>query len=190
MTDECDKLDDYLAGGLNQNAEAEFVRHIEECEVCREAVDQQRWIDGLLQSSLALEPAPDAIVNALLATPVRQSLLTRRIVAAVMATAAAILVATGWVWLNRQAEDGTNSVAISGPANGEQVNAGRNETAATFVSDSNAIAVPVESRHHGVTIVRVYPTFQPRVDPQTLALQPTASTADANDIWSDYSNGG
>ena len=90
MSNDCDKLDDYLAGDLDGDAAERFIAHLRDCEACREAESQQRWIDSLLSSTerLQLEPAPRTLVESALKSPVRPWLAGRRYVAAVFAAAA------------------------------------------------------------------------------------------------------
>jgi anti-sigma factor RsiW len=177
MSSVCDNLDDYLAGTLSGDAAAHFNSHLHACEACREAVDEQRWIDSLLTSPdrLELEPTPRALVESVARSASRSWFMRSRYVGAIIAAAAAVLVATGLLLLNREAIEGTHATAkLKAPPDTAQTakNEVQNETGATFVADSNAIAVPVKSHRTGVTIVRVYPTFQPQVDSRTAALEP------------------
>jgi putative zinc finger protein len=194
MIYDCDNLDDFLAGDLHGDAAERFRAHLRDCEACREAESQQRWIDGLLASPkrLQLEPAPRALVESVRKSPAPPLYAGRRYAAAVLAVAAVVLVATGLVLLNREANDGTRSAAeIVSPSDGPQTvkNEEEREAGATFIADSNAIAVPVESHQPGVTIVRVYPTIQPRVETQTAAVEPSYTT-NLSDFWIQDSNGG
>ena len=54
------------------------------------------------------------------------------------------------------------------------------------------IVVPVESQHPDVTIVRVFPTYQPNYDTHAVAdpLSRTISTEVSHDAWPKKSNGG
>src|SRR4051794_26676514 len=97
MTIDCDKYDAYLNGDLPLDDVARFKSHMESCAECMEAIDEHRWIDGLLHSParLQLERPPAAILDS-----VRVSLANRRHrilqAACGLAAAAALLIATGW----------------------------------------------------------------------------------------------
>jgi anti-sigma factor RsiW len=194
MSSVCDNLDDYLAGALTGDAAAHFSSHLRTCEACSEAADEQRWIDRLLTSSdrLELEPTPRALVETVSKPASRPWFMPGRYAGAIIAAAAAILVATGLVLLNREAINDTHATAeVEAAVDDGQTakNEEQKETGATFVADSNAIAVPVKSHRPSVTIVRVYPTFQPQVDSRTAAIEPAYAT-NLNDFWTDDSNGG
>lgn len=153
MTHDCHKLDAFLDGELSPGDGARFETHLASCPTCREAIDEQRWIDGLLRgpSSAPLEtPVPALAVN------LRAAIAGRRrkwLAACGLAASAAalLLIAVGWtVSQNQQAH-----VAL-GPAVSEEP-----EPTATFVGGPDVIAVPVESDLPDVTIVRVYPVYEP-----------------------------
>jgi hypothetical protein len=194
MSSDCDNLDDYLAGTLTGHAAAHFHSHLHACGECRETADEQRWIDSLLTSPerLELEPVPRALVEIVSKSAARPWFMRSRYVGVFVAPAAPLLVATGLLLLNREAIEGARATAeAEAPSDGAvtATNEEQGEHGATFVADSNAIAVPVESHRPGVTIVRVYPTFQPQVDSQTAALEPV-DTTNLNDFWTEDSNGG
>ena len=45
---------------------ARFAAHLDDCPTCREAVDEQQWIDGLLRARIAqLETPPPAVCRIL-----------------------------------------------------------------------------------------------------------------------------
>jgi anti-sigma factor RsiW len=56
----CRRLDAYIDGELSREIRGLFVAHLDQCSACREAIDQQRWIDSVLTSAAAaeLESAP------------------------------------------------------------------------------------------------------------------------------------
>jgi anti-sigma factor RsiW len=155
----CDKLDAYLMGDLPIGDVAHLESHLEACAKCREAIDEQKWVDSLLQSPLRIqiERPPATILVSL------QSSLShrrRRILQAAwgLAAAAGLLVAVGWSMLNRQVE----LPSISVIQNMAVTEAGRTvhpvRPQATFVATTDAIVVPLDSPSSDVTIVQVYPT--------------------------------
>jgi hypothetical protein len=137
---------------------------VRECPACRDAIDEQRWIDTLLRSSAAYEePAPATILESF-----RGSRSRRRkamLAACGLAAAAVLLMAAGWTVLrSRQAIGPTAAeVAISDdPGHAEPP---AKPPRATFVGGPDLIVVPVQSPHPDVTIVRVYRTYQAASDP-------------------------
>ena len=101
---DCNKLDAYLADDLSVDDARRFESHLEACSACREAIDEQNWIDSLLQSParIQIERTPAAILDSF-----HSSLSQRRHrvwqTACGLAAAAVLVVAVGWLELNRQA---------------------------------------------------------------------------------------
>lgn len=189
MNSDCKNLDAYLVDDLPAEEAARFAEHLHACDDCRDVIDQQQWIRGLLRSPvrLQLEPAPPSIVQATQMSLARHDRRWTRILVGAIAAAAAVLVAVGWIELNRQASEetikGAGRVGLATSENSRVIERPR----ATFVSNSDAIAVPVASRHPNVTVVRVYPTYHPPYETSTAALEPEAAT---NVSWQSFSNGG
>jgi anti-sigma factor RsiW len=186
MNANCNNLDAYLAADVPADDAARFAEHLQSCNDCREAADQQRWIDGLLRSSGYHELPPDDVLVTL-----RAAIAARRqnakVFACGLAVAAVMVVAIGWTVSNRQMGDWASDRDVRpGMAKNEKPR-GKQRLHATFVSDSNSIAVPVKSRHSDVTIVRVYPAYQPLYDDESAALEREAAT---EENWNVYSNGG
>jgi anti-sigma factor RsiW len=165
--DDCANLDAFLLGDLSADETLRFTAHLDQCGTCRDAVEQQRWIDELLTSPIGhdLELPPGALLDSLRTTVVASRRQTR-IVACVFAAAAVVAIAAGWTVLNRQASDvdAPGGIAVSGSGQIE-VESPR----ATFVGGPEVLVVPVASRHPNVTIVRVYPTYQPSYGAQANA---------------------
>lgn len=149
MTGDCDKLDAYLAGELELSEAARFDAHLEVCEACREVVDQQRWMDGLLRSPVREEvEAPSATLGESIGNALARRRRRRRVVTSGLA-AAVLLVAVGGLWHVNQQEshDSTAAaVAVSKPPE--------------FIGSDDVLVVPVKSRYPNVTLVRVYPVYQ------------------------------
>jgi anti-sigma factor RsiW len=166
MTNECDNLDAYLAEDLPAEEAAQFARHLDQCEPCRNAIDQQRWIDKLLTSNeiASLEPAPPVLRHALRTSLGRRRRAVQLIACGLAAAAAIVIVAAGWTLkLHRQP---TN---VAGPTTGPIAKTDVSETSesshsvaphATFVSNGDTIAVPLDSADDNVTIVQLYPTTE------------------------------
>ncbi len=186
MSQDCHNLDAYLSNDLSASDFTRFEDHLGLCEACREIVDQQNWIDTLLQSPLRtqLEPVPDNLIQQhTTATPPSR----RRVLFAAcgLASAATLLIALSLWQLNRQAlnnpSETSNSRSALPPADEKPA------PAATFVGGPDVLAIPIASRNPNVTIVQIYPTYQPPQEEKTVAAYSNAAT---NSTWPDYYNGG
>jgi anti-sigma factor RsiW len=186
MNRECKHFDAYLVGELPVEQAAGFERHLLHCDDCRELIEQQRWIDGLLQSPerLQVERAPAKLIDRARKTISQRGRV--RIAACGLAAAATIFVALGWLALYRGAVDRSDSDAL--PVDiAEAASPRAAAPRATYVGGADVIAVPIESHHADVTIVRIYSTYVPPYGAQTAAYQPAAAGASS---LPDYSNGG
>jgi hypothetical protein len=173
--DACCNLDASLLGDLPPDAVSRFSAHVDQCESCRDAIDQQRWIDGLLTSPLGrqLESPTGTLIDSFRATKNPRPRQTR-LIACVFATAAALAIAAGWTALNRRAPtigapDGVAETVVIDDVAPPSPRIDLDPPHATFVGGPDVLVVPVASRHPNVTIVRVYPTYQPRFDAQASA---------------------
>jgi anti-sigma factor RsiW len=187
MNVNCNNLDAYLAANLSVDDAARFIEHLQSCDDCREATDQQQWIDGLLRSSANYDaelPRDDVLAT------LRTAIATRRQKTKLSAgglAAAVLVVGMGWTVLIRQAGDWTSDRDVRPSFAKNETPREKQPLQATFVSDSNSIAVSIKSRHSDVTVVRIYPVYQPRYDNQPVASDPEAAT---EENWNVYSNGG
>jgi anti-sigma factor RsiW len=183
VTPDCDQLDAFLLGELSPQDAEHFELHVCACEECREAVEQQQWIDNLLRSNAATqaEQAPLSLRDSLRNVPVRRR---KRVVltAFAVATAASLLIAVGWIAIQSQSVDTLHDQvvkpAIDHPISPTDMTPALATDAtrprATFVSDGDSIAVPVESTDDDVTIVQLYRTTETeRRLQRELALQVT-----------------
>ncbi|HEY3391220.1 MAG TPA: zf-HC2 domain-containing protein [Lacipirellulaceae bacterium] len=177
MSVECENLDPYLAHDLSPDDSDRYEAHLHACDACREAISEQRWIDALLGSPERLELER---VSPALAGSVRDSILSRRrrarLVACGLAAAAMFVIAVGWTAvLNRQATGpALNQIAGTtlpdnelSPSPSLRTRGTAEAPRAVFVGGTDVITVPVPSRHPNVTIVRVYPTYQSSLAPQS-----------------------
>lgn len=156
---DCNKLDAYLADDLPASEALRFESHLEACSACREAIDEQNWVDSLLQSParIQIEFTPTTILDSVRPSVAHRG---RRILQAVYAFAAAavLLIGLGRFALHRHVVHPKVSarqdiVAIQGvdiPAH--------LQSQATFDASTDVIAVSLESPSTDVTIVQVYPT--------------------------------
>jgi anti-sigma factor RsiW len=159
INSDCNNLDAYLADDLPVDEALFFESHLEECGACREAIDEQRWVDSLLQSPvrIQIERTPAEILNSF-----HTSLSHRRRrvwqAACGLAAAAVLIIAVGWLELDRQARRPSIS-KVQDIAVAQTVHAtAPSKPQATFVASTDAIAVSLESPSTDVTIVQVYPT--------------------------------
>jgi len=162
MTQHCDcnNLDAYLEEDPTIDGVARFESHLDECATCREAIDEQRWIDSLLQSParLQIEGTPITIVDS-----IRSSVAhcDRRLLRAAysFAAAAVLLIGVGWIALDYRVKHPKAS-AIQDVAVVEATRVSVPvQPLATFVPTTDAIVLPLESLSTDVTAVQVYPTI-------------------------------
>jgi len=158
---DCNKVDAYLADELSADDGLRFESHLEVCGACREAVDEQHWVDSLLQSPIRtqLERTPATIFDSLRSSLSNRSHLLWQ-AACGLAAAAVFLIAFGWIPVHHHVvhsnRSATKDVAaavvhtLNVPANVPPH--------ATFVATTDAIVVPLESPSADVTVVQVYPT--------------------------------
>jgi hypothetical protein len=162
---ECENLDAYLADDLSPDAAANFALHAHSCEACREAIDQQCWIDELLASpQLTQLESPSAAFSVSLKSTLAQSRQRAGLIACAFAAAAALLVAAGW------AVSAIRNAHVAAVAPAEHSDRVANVVVpesnvvtmpiASVIGDSSTFVVPVESPYPNVTIVRIYPTDQ------------------------------
>jgi len=125
--------------------------------------DQQHWIDELLRHGAtdAWEAPPASLRESFRAAVARQRRFNR-LLAGGLAAAAMLLIATGSTVLRNSQR--TNVVEHNVAAASDEVLSPATadprveSRQATFVSNGESIAVPVESSSADVTIVRIYPT--------------------------------
>jgi hypothetical protein len=125
--------------------------------------NRERWIDDLLRQAATddSQAPPDSLRASFSAAVARQRRQRQRL-AYGLAAAASFLIAAGWTVLHPQRDirgdkhrvaalihQSTPPAALSPPVASNR---------ATFVSNGDAIAMPLESSSPDVTIVQVYPT--------------------------------
>lgn len=171
---ECERLDDYLLGGLSENESARFEAHLAGCAACRDELQRQRQIDRLLaQGTGQLEPVPSSLIDRIEEQYCRSR--RRRVVrlACCLSAAALLLLALTVRLATGILGSGADSQPIvqehPGPAVGaKQVDPPRHErppagpvATVTFADPSEAILVPLETKSPNISIVWVYPTVKP-----------------------------
>ena len=162
---DCYQLEAYLADSLSADATAAFESHLDTCDDCREAVDEQRWIDGLLQSPtrIELEHTPPALLETIRSSVARQERSKLRVTYS-LAAAAVVLIGIGWFALREPKpprDEATNNPTVAAaPEIPELDQAPSPKQQATFVASTDSIVVPVESSSSDVTIVQVYSTTE------------------------------
>jgi hypothetical protein len=171
--DPCAWLDAYLDREMRERDALAFESHLTECSACADAVDEQRWMDELLRSAAASELASAPKAAMIAALNRRRS---RKVSIGALA-AAALAAAAAWPWLPLLGKEGlgedSKTVALSSKPQESTTVAdpspspslqGRGisdaaPAAATFVSSSDALVVPLASPATNVTVVEVYPTI-------------------------------
>ena len=161
MKIECNKLDSYLADDLPADDQAAFdspsarLRRVSQYD--RPAA-VGRWL-VMLVHSIAIEAVPSRLT-----VTFRSSLAQRRrsvrLATCGLAAAALLILAAGWTAFHqRQSSKPTVSVAQALPPQVQHTPSPKVQTA-TFVSNGDAIAIPLESPAADVTVVQVYPTIE------------------------------
>jgi Putative zinc-finger len=198
MSEQCQHFDAFAADELSPNDAERFESHLDQCDACREAIDQQGWIENLLRSPTRLELEP---VSPALSESFRKSILSRRRArrtACGLAAAAGLVIAAGWTAvLNRQAWFPAGQEMAGARIGGEEPS--RNPSLkgsgiaepprSTFVGGPDLLVVPVASRHPNVTIVRLYPTYQPEFSSASESRHLERRELDDSN-WTDSFNGG
>ncbi len=178
----CTRLDAWLTGDASPAERRKFAAHLDHCESCRDAVDQQRWIDELLRSSeaAAIEAAPTPAT-----IPLCRRIRRRRQLLTAAAASIAVALAAPLIPLPRR--DGSNrarspvatepravaeahsdndareAAADPSPSPSLQGRGIADKPVATFASNGNAIAVPLASDDAEVTVVQLVPTVTAQV---------------------------
>jgi anti-sigma factor RsiW len=154
---ECERLDSYLDGALPREDAERFAAHLDCCEACLFAINEQRWIDGLLGDAAALEQPASELAERIVRRARESATLPLRRRLAFVAAAAAVVLAMFFVW--RGEPDARQAAALrSGGGGGEVVARSSVPPIAVVFGGDDAIIVPVESDSPDVTIVEVYPT--------------------------------
>jgi hypothetical protein len=162
---DCDRLDAFLSDALSSEEAAQFAAHVSLCGECREAIDQQRWIDELLQSPItAGREAPPAALAGAVRTAINRPRQRAGLIAGAIAAAAALTIAVGWTALFGGGGDAKVIPPIAhadDPAGDEPADASVtvSRPRAIVTTGPEAIAVPIESPYPDITIVRIYPTY-------------------------------
>jgi anti-sigma factor RsiW len=166
-------LDDYLGGNLGGAERSAFTAHLSLCPACRQAVEEQEWMDRLLTRAVAaLEPMPPALADRV-RSRLRRARRLRRL-AAVAAAAVIALGVTGWLLVREHA--GQRDVAVTRAApRREELPASEPEPVVRvrIRSPSDAIAVQMKSDNRNVTIWWVYPAAT--ITPSSQATNPAPS---------------
>jgi anti-sigma factor RsiW len=179
-TPDCEKLDEYLAGGLVAKEAAGFEAHLAGCPACREEIGHQGRVDRLLAAARQKEPVPSSLVDRI----ERRIRVERRRGAFRLAwfglSAAAIVTVAVSVWFagrdrerpletgpiaREQMESvaGTDGVALrpdAAPAP-DRAPVDSPRVRVSLADPSEGILVPLESSHPNVSIVWVYPAVKP-----------------------------
>ncbi len=181
---ECQPLEDALAGALTPSRRKAFDAHLERCPTCRDAVESQRQFDQLLRQAVAeLEPAPGSLQQRIEESlrndrqPPRILTGRRKISAIGLAVAASIaLVACGWMLWRGNSQTASNSVATenspedlkTSPANDpptQTIPDPRTLVRIEPTDPTQAIYLPLKSSSPNVTIVWTYPTINAKRSP-------------------------
>jgi hypothetical protein len=181
----CEQLNAFLNGDLAPVDARRFEGHASVCAECRDAIDEQRWIDGLLCSPerTALESPRPAMVGEI-ESALSQSKQWAGVLAYGLAAAAVVFLAVGWiVFAGRGAEKVASTNAnelkdsprvVSEDSVSQQVEKLAVDAPPRAVVDGgdDMIVVAIESPYPDVTIVRVYPIYKPDLTTDSSTLPP------------------
>jgi anti-sigma factor RsiW len=181
MQSDCDHLDDFLSGDLPDSKAGRFTAHLASCEHCRAEVDEERWIERLLQSSERLElesPSPALLED------IRSTLTKSRQHAGVLAyglAAAVVLITAGWIALSGRTASKVQDEPVADISSPLQF-------ARAVVSGENMIVVPIAYGDPDVTVVRLFPTYPPDGD-QIVEANPASAKEFDDSLWSQELHG-
>jgi anti-sigma factor RsiW len=179
----CERLDAFLDGELSDADAPRFEVHASQCDECRDAAAQQRWLDAALRSDeIAGRTAPARMLaetaNAIRFARRKQRL--RRMLAGGLAAAASVALVAAWQLREPHAAPGSAGGSVTMPvdvvqrdatpwrsrrleeashARGEEI-ATATKSVATFTAGGSGIAIPVASESPDVTIVQFYSTTE------------------------------
>lgn len=171
---ECARLDAFLNGELGSEDAVRFEAHLPQCATCREAIEQQRWIDGALRADeVTGHAAPTTVLTAAADAIARRKQRLGRLLAGGLAAAASIALLAAWQLYEPNAAPGSAGASVTMPVDVVQREAtprrsrGVQEDAptsaksvATFTAGGGGIAIPVASDSPEVTIVQFYSTTE------------------------------
>jgi anti-sigma factor RsiW len=156
---DCQWLDDYLAGELPCDWVPLFEQHLQECPACGEEVTQWRELRAeLSRASRALETPPDTLWRsiaqqcALAPAPPREPSRPRR-----LAVAVAVCLAVGlfFTTISTQQDLPQRDNAV------DQIEVATPRPVTRMELPDNVIGVPIDIDDPDVTVVWVYPVYQP-----------------------------
>lgn len=180
---ECDRLDDYLAGGLREEERAGFQAHLAGCPACRREIEQQREVHLLLaRATRQLEPAPAPLIDRI-EGQVRRSDRRRAVRWSLGLSAAAAVVLALWIGFAtgqfgprpepppvvQQPRQPPIDQARQVPLAVDQMPQTETPVRVTAADPSRAILRPVPTQTPNVSIVWVYPTIGPAPAPDAPA---------------------
>jgi hypothetical protein len=178
----CELLDAFLNGELSDPDAARFEAHASQCDECRDAAAQQRWLDAALRSDEATRHAAPTMLLAATGDAIRfarRKQRLRQMLAGGLAAAASIALLAAWQLREPRAAPGSAGGSVAMPVDvvqrdatprrsrgleeGSREREGRNDatkSVATFTAGGSGIAIPVASESPDVTIVQFYSTTE------------------------------
>jgi hypothetical protein len=178
----CELLDAFLDGELSAADAARFEAHSSQCDICREAAAQQRWLDAALRADeITGHAAPAAMLTATAdaIVIVQRKQRARRLLAGSLAAAASFAILAAWQYRSPLSAPGSAGGSVTMPVDVVQrdatprrsrglqeesrelvVAAASAKSAATFTAGGSGIAIPVASDSPEVTIVQFYSTTE------------------------------
>lgn len=171
---ECDRLEDYLGGGLSAGEASGFAAHLAGCRACRKECELHQRINRLLaQAARQSDPVPASLIGRI-QRQVRSSSRRRTLRYALgLAASAAIVLAVGIGLVAGPFGARTTPKATAVKQTPSAVAAGQVDSSSRPASatrpavhvalrhPSDAILQPLETEAPNVSIVWIYPTVKP-----------------------------
>lgn len=175
MTVLCQQLENYLDGSLDVNHVSEFEQHLETCSDCQKVVEADQAVSERLFDAWTSVPSPKSLQSAVSARnevssrneTEKNRVTSHRWFVPILATAGTVLILVSFVFLWNSETRFGNSHSQSKPDE-SSANQLEIEPLVTFESDdSKSILLPIETESSKFTIVRAFPTINPKPSPDS-----------------------
>jgi len=165
----CEQRDGYLGKWLTGDEQIEFEAHLANCLDCRQFIQEQQPLDGLLaRANSALLPIPEGLIDQI-DHRLRRARRRRVMAWATGLAAAGVLICTFAVrfFVQQAPSDGPVQSAIAevAPHPSQLARDPRSLVQVNFQPSSGVIAVPRKTENPSVTIIWVYPTIKAGREP-------------------------
>lgn len=151
----CEQREDYLNHDLSEKEEIRFLSHLKTCENCRQFVEEQQTIEGLLVEAVQSESVSESLM-----TKVDQAIIRRRVMKWSASIAALLLLAVGTWWLMREGKQTPRVTQPEPSMPTPEIKVVQEPPSVEVVANTNrdVIVVPIETDDPNITMIWVYPT--------------------------------